>query len=106
MVCYRYVVHLEQRVVRVYRFLLEDIQARACNLAGLQSLDQCLLVMCRTARAVDEVGSRFHRLEEVGVEHVVRLIVEEDVRRDVVGFPCDLVRRSHHVYAVLLGIPR
>ena len=44
MIRYRNVVHLEQFVVRVDRFLLEHVEPGTSDLALLECLDQCFLI--------------------------------------------------------------
>lgn len=45
------------------RFVVEDIQTSACDLSGLEGVDQALLVDHWTASGVDEEHAVFHRGE-------------------------------------------
>src|SRR5579884_1849238 len=95
-----HVVHLEQRVVRVDRLVLENVESGAGQLAGPQRLDQRRLVDDRPAAGIDEVGGRLHQRELRSRDHVARLVVQEDVQRHVVALAQELLER-HQLGAVL-----
>ena len=80
-------------VVGVDRLLLEDVEARAGDLAGAQRLDERRLVHDRAARDVDQVGSRLHQRELRRADQVVRLVGQQAGDDDEVGFAQQLVER-------------
>src|SRR4051812_35292136 len=66
-----YVVQLQQRVGGIYRFLLENVQARSGDGSSDERLGQGRLVDDRPSRHVDEVGGRLHQRQAAGVQEMV-----------------------------------
>jgi hypothetical protein len=80
------VIELEQRVVGLHRFLLEDIQAGAGDLSRGQCSVQRCLVHDRTARRVDQVGTAFHEPDQARADQAARLLAQRAVDAQEVRF--------------------
>ena len=74
-----------QRIGRVGRLLLEDVDRRAGDVAGGKGFGQRLLVDQPAARAVDNAGALFEEGETLGVEHVAGFVGQRHVHGDEIG---------------------
>ena len=93
----RHVVHLKERVVRVRGLLFEYVERGARDLTRLERPDQRRLIDYRPAGAVEHVRGRFHDFELAVAEHVVRRVVQIDVRAHVVGHAAHLVHAEERL---------
>src|SRR5438128_8254746 len=80
------IVHGEQRIPRIDRFLFEYVQRGAGDAARAQCLDECGLVDDGTAGDVDEVGGRLHLRELACAHQMAGPLVEQAGDDYEVGF--------------------
>ena len=80
-----------QREICGRRLDFVHIQRGCCDLAALQRIVQRLLVNEPAACAVDDPHALLRLREPLGVEHVLRLVRERHVHRDVVGKRHDFI---------------
>eukprot|EP00179_Madagascaria_erythrocladioides_P015234 CAMPEP_0198365492 /NCGR_PEP_ID=MMETSP1450-20131203/154196_1 /TAXON_ID=753684 ORGANISM="Madagascaria erythrocladiodes, Strain CCMP3234" /NCGR_SAMPLE_ID=MMETSP1450 /ASSEMBLY_ACC=CAM_ASM_001115 /LENGTH=814 /DNA_ID=CAMNT_0044072943 /DNA_START=52 /DNA_END=2497 /DNA_ORIENTATION=+ len=85
-----------------FRLILVDIDAQRPNLAGLEAVNDCLGLDQRTARCVDESGSRLHGGYGVLVDEVVGGREQRAVQRDNVGLAQNVVEVLNVAEAGLL----
>jgi uncharacterized protein (TIGR03067 family) len=64
------IVELQDRIVRVHRFLLEDIQAGPLNTTVAQGMSQRLLIDDRPARDIDQIAGRLYQRQALRVDKV------------------------------------
>jgi hypothetical protein len=85
------VVHCEESVGGVGRFLLENVEAGPGDPFIPKRGDQRFLVNDRAARDIDEIGGRLHQCETSRIQQMPRLLVEK-ARDD------DKVRALHQLF--------
>src|SRR5438128_7188849 len=74
------VVHVEQRVVRRARLLLEHVEAGGGEMAARERLEDGALLLHGAARGVDVDRALLHEAEGLVVDHAARLVREWRVR--------------------------
>ena len=93
---------LQQRIVRIDRFLFGDVERGGLDPVFGECFGQCRAVDDLPARRVDQQRRRLHQSQGVPVDQVVCLLRHRAVDRHVVGLGQQLLKR-HDLDAVQVG---
>ena len=77
--------HLRQRVIRLQRLGVENVEPDVADVPALERLDQRRLVDQRAARGIDQDRARLHARDALGAQESAGRVIEHQVEGDHIG---------------------